>query len=74
MPPATVFILFTVLLDVIGIGLIIPVLPKLIEEFIGGGPSEASSELGWLFAAYALMLFLCAPALVRCRTGSAVAR
>jgi MFS transporter, DHA1 family, tetracycline resistance protein len=62
-PAATVFILFTVLIDTIGVGLIIPVLPKLIEEFVGGGPSEASAELGWLFAAYALMLFLCAPAL-----------
>lgn len=61
--PATIFILITVLLDMIGVGLIIPVLPKLVEEFVGGGPSEASAELGWLFASYALMLFLCAPAL-----------
>jgi MFS transporter, DHA1 family, tetracycline resistance protein len=52
-----------VLLDSMGIGLIIPVLPKLLEGFLGGDVSEASRIGGYLFAAYALMLFLFSPLL-----------
>ncbi len=57
------FILITVLLDMIGIGLIIPVLPKLVTTMYGGTISEGSYIFGWFVASYALMQFVCAPIL-----------
>jgi DHA1 family tetracycline resistance protein-like MFS transporter len=57
------FIFITLLIDVIGIGIIIPVLPKLIEELIHGDLSEASRYAGWLTFAYAIMQFLFSPVL-----------
>jgi MFS transporter, DHA1 family, tetracycline resistance protein len=57
------FILVTVLIDIIGLGIIIPVLPALIRELIGGDLSQASSVGGWLMFSYAVMQFLCAPIL-----------
>ncbi len=60
--PSLSFIFVTILLDVLGLGLIIPVFPKLIESFTGNIES-ASSELGILVAVYALMQFLFAPIL-----------
>jgi len=61
--PALGFIFVTLFLDILGIGLIIPILPKLIEELSGGDISDASSLYGWLAALYSLMQFLCAPVL-----------
>ncbi len=55
------FIFITLLLDVIGIGLIIPVFPQLIEQLIGGNISQASQWSGWLTFVYAIMQFICAP-------------
>ena len=55
------FIFVTVLIDVIGIGIIIPILPALIENLSGEGLSEASRIGGWLMFAYAAMQFLFAP-------------
>ncbi len=55
------FIFITLLLDVIGLGLIIPVFPQLIEELIQGNISEASQWAGLLTFAYAIMQFICAP-------------
>jgi DHA1 family tetracycline resistance protein-like MFS transporter len=49
------------LLDVIGLGLIIPVFPQLIEELIQGNISKASQWAGLLTFAYAIMQFICAP-------------
>lgn len=57
------FIFITLLIDVTGIGLIIPVVPKLIEELIHGNISDASRYSGWLAFAYASMQFLFAPLL-----------
>lgn len=57
------FILVTVLLDMIGIGLIIPVLPKLVTTMSGGTISEGSYIFGWFVASYALMQFVFAPIL-----------
>jgi len=57
------FIFITVLVDVIGFGIIIPVMPALISELIHGDISAASSYGGWLMFAYAIMQFLCAPIL-----------
>ncbi len=55
------FIFVTLLIDIIGIGLIAPILPELIGEFTGGTPSSASYTYGLLVAIYALMQFLFAP-------------
>jgi DHA1 family tetracycline resistance protein-like MFS transporter len=52
------FIFITILIDVIGIGIIIPVMPKLIKELIGGDNSQASLYSGWLLFSYAIMQFL----------------
>ena len=57
------FIFVTVLIDIIGFGIIIPVLPKLIQELTGGDMSEASRYGGWLMFTYAFMQFLFAPIL-----------
>lgn len=55
------FIFVTVLVDVIGLGIIIPVLPSLIEGLEGGGMSAAARTGGWLISAFALMQFVFAP-------------
>jgi len=57
------FIFITLLIDVTGFGIIIPVLPKLITELIHGDLSDASRIGGWLLFAYSLMQFVCAPIL-----------
>lgn len=56
-----IFIFITILVDVIGIGIIIPVIPSLIENLSEGGLSEASRIGGWLIFAFAIMQFLFAP-------------
>ncbi len=61
--PAMGFILVTLFLDILGIGLIIPILPQLIEQLEGGDVSAASHTYGLLGAMYALMQFLFAPIL-----------
>ena len=57
------FIFITLLIDVIGLGIIIPVMPALIESLTGGTISDASRWGGWLTFAYAIMQFLFAPVL-----------
>jgi DHA1 family tetracycline resistance protein-like MFS transporter len=57
------FIFITLLIDVTGVGLIIPVVPGLIEQLIHGTISDASRYSGWLAFAYAIMQFLFAPLL-----------
>ena len=59
--PALVFIFITMLIDVIGFGLIIPVLPRLLEELTGGGLSTAARWGGILMFTYAAMQFLFSP-------------
>lgn len=61
--PALVFIFITLLIDVTGLGIIIPVFPKLIEQLIDGDLSQAASWGGWLSFAYALMQFVFSPIL-----------
>jgi DHA1 family tetracycline resistance protein-like MFS transporter len=55
------FIFATLLIDVMGLGIIIPVIPKLIEHLIHGNLSQASGYALWLTAAYAGMQFLFSP-------------
>jgi DHA1 family tetracycline resistance protein-like MFS transporter len=57
------FIFITLLIDVTGIGLIIPVVPGLIKELIQGTVSDSSRYSGWLAFAYAVMQFIFAPLL-----------
>ncbi|HUV33176.1 MAG TPA: TCR/Tet family MFS transporter [Devosiaceae bacterium] len=66
---ALIFILITVLIDVIGVGIIIPVLPHLIQELIALRPNtdgtiaQAAVWGGWLLFVYAAMQFLFSPVL-----------
>ncbi|MBL0359117.1 MAG: TCR/Tet family MFS transporter [Chitinophagaceae bacterium] len=55
------FIFITLLIDIIGFGVIIPVMPKLIAELKGVDISGASKYGSWLMFVYAFMQFLCAP-------------
>lgn len=57
------FILITVFLDVLGIGLVIPVFPELVTQMAGGDVSDGSRTYGLFIAAYAAMQFLFAPLL-----------
>ena len=57
------FIFITLLIDVTGIGLIIPVVPGLIKELIQGSVSDSSIYSGWLAFSYAVMQFIFAPLL-----------
>ncbi len=61
--PALGFIFVTVVLTVLGFGLLIPVLPELVKEFRGGDVSAGSHSYGWLVSIYALMQFIGAPIL-----------
>lgn len=58
-----VFIFITLLIDVIGFGIIIPVLPNLIRELQGGDYSDAARIGGWLLFAFSLMQFVFSPVL-----------
>jgi DHA1 family tetracycline resistance protein-like MFS transporter len=59
---AVVFIFVTVMLDMLAVGMIIPVLPKLIEYF-AGGTEKAAQVFGVFGTAWALMQFLFSPAI-----------
>ncbi|HUP91890.1 MAG TPA: TCR/Tet family MFS transporter [Solimonas sp.] len=60
-PAALAFILVTVVLDVLAFGIVIPVLPKLVEQFMGGDTPRAAQIYGVFGTAWALMQFVCAP-------------
>ncbi|WP_395053435.1 TCR/Tet family MFS transporter [Flavobacterium sp.] len=55
------FIFITMLIDITGLGIIIPVIPTLIKELINGDISEAAKYGGWLTFAYAITQFIFAP-------------
>ena len=61
-PAALIFILITALIDIMGIGLIIPVLPGLVKE-LAGSETAGAQFIGILTAAYAVMQFVFAPIL-----------
>ncbi|QDT08311.1 TCR/Tet family MFS transporter [Planctomycetes bacterium K23_9] len=65
---AIAFILLTIFIDILGIGIVIPVLPKLVQELLTGsvestteGANTASLYYGIIAAVYALMQFVFAP-------------
>lgn len=55
------FIFITLLIDITGWGIIIPVVPALIKELIHADISEAAKYGGWLGFAYAFTQFVCSP-------------
>lgn len=58
---ALVFIFITVLIDVLSFGLIIPVLPHLIEQFVGGDTAHAAYWVGAFGFVFAAIQFVTAP-------------
>jgi MFS transporter, DHA1 family, tetracycline resistance protein len=59
--PAFVFVFITVLLDMLALGMIIPVLPKLVVDFLGGDTARAAQIFGVFGAVWALMQFVFSP-------------
>jgi DHA1 family tetracycline resistance protein-like MFS transporter len=59
--PAFVFIFITVLLDMLALGMIIPVLPRLVVDFLGGDTARAAQIFGVFATAWALMQFVFSP-------------
>lgn len=60
--PAIIFIFFTLLIDVMGIGLLLPVLPALVGEFTANREAQ-SYWYGAMIVSFGLTQFLCAPLL-----------
>ncbi len=58
---ALAFIFIVVLIDVLAFGLIIPVLPHLVEQFVGGDIAHAAYWVGLFGTAFALVQFVTAP-------------
>ncbi len=57
------FIFITVLLDMLALGVIIPILPKLIERFVAGDTAYAAQIYGLFTTVWSLMQFLFSPLL-----------
>jgi len=57
------YIFITVVLDVLSLGIIIPVLPKLVEAFLGGDTGRAAQFYGLFGTAWAMMQFIFSPLL-----------
>jgi DHA1 family tetracycline resistance protein-like MFS transporter len=55
------FIFITVMLDMLALGLIAPVLPKLILDFLGGNTASAANWIGWFGTIFAAMQFFFSP-------------
>lgn len=60
---ALIFILITVALDILALGMIIPVLPHLFEQFLGNDTALAARYYGYAGMLWAAMQFLCSPIL-----------
>ena len=58
---AVVFIFVTVLLDMLALGIVIPILPKLIESFVENDTASAARIFGLFGTAWALMQFIFSP-------------
>jgi MFS transporter, DHA1 family, tetracycline resistance protein len=59
--PAIIFIFITIVIDVLGIGIIIPVVPKLLQELTGKKITDVVELSGYIMSCYAIMQFLFAP-------------
>src|SRR6187397_2750082 len=60
---AVIFIFVTVVLDMLALGMIIPVLPLLIEEFRGGNTARAAETVGVFGATFAAVQMVMSPVL-----------
>ncbi|HEY3657107.1 MAG TPA: TCR/Tet family MFS transporter [Steroidobacteraceae bacterium] len=60
---AVIFIFITVVIDVLGFGLIIPVLPKLVQQFMGEDAGAGATMFGVFGTAWGLMQFFFSPVL-----------
>jgi DHA1 family tetracycline resistance protein-like MFS transporter len=60
---ALTFIFITVVLDMLALGMIVPVLPKLVEDFVGGNTARAAEIYGLFGTVWALMQFIFSPVL-----------
>jgi DHA1 family tetracycline resistance protein-like MFS transporter len=58
---AIAFIFITVVLDVLAMGIIIPVLPRLVRDFLQGDTARAAEMFGVFATVWALMQFFCSP-------------
>lgn len=58
---AVVFIFITVLIDILSFGIIIPVLPHLVEQLAGGGIALAAMWVGLFGTLFAAIQFVCSP-------------
>jgi DHA1 family tetracycline resistance protein-like MFS transporter len=60
---AVAFIFVTILLDMLALGIVIPILPKLIESFVENDTASAARIFGVFGTAWALMQFIFSPLL-----------
>ncbi|MGB7903814.1 MAG: MFS transporter, partial [Steroidobacteraceae bacterium] len=58
---ALTFIFVTVVLDMLALGMVVPVLPHLIEDFLGGDTSRAALMVGYFGTVWAVMQFFAMP-------------
>jgi DHA1 family tetracycline resistance protein-like MFS transporter len=58
---ALAFIFVTVVLDMLALGMVVPVLPHLIEDFLGGNTSLAAQMVGYFGTVWAVMQFFAMP-------------
>ena len=58
---ALTFIFITVVLDMLALGIIVPVLPKLVVQFLAGDTARGAEIYGLFGTVWALMHFLCSP-------------
>src|SRR5260221_647476 len=61
--PAVAFVVATVLLSALATGIVIPVLPLLVRQLVGGSTATAATWLGWFGALFAVMQFFGQPLL-----------
>jgi MFS transporter, DHA1 family, tetracycline resistance protein len=60
---ALAFIFITIVLDMLAVGMIVPVLPNLVASFLGGDTAKAARMYGLFGTVWALMQFIFAPVL-----------
>lgn len=58
---AFIFIFVTVMLDMVALGIVVPVLPKLIKHFLNGNTADAAHIVGYFAFSWALMQFVFQP-------------
>src|SRR5215470_2828917 len=58
---AFIFVFITVLLDMLALGIIVPVLPRLVVDFVGGDAARGADYLGLFGTVWALMQFVFSP-------------